>query len=173
MGVVLMSFNEVGLSIERPGCIVKYWWSDNSEKPLIFFAHGALVDHAQFDLQMHFLNENYQIIRWDMRGHGKSRPLEGHFSIKDASDDMLNILDVLGMDKAIFIGQSSGTYVIQEFAFQHPERVKAMVVIDGTRITEKLSIVEGISVKISPPSCSNSGHMNTLKKPWLMHLLLK
>ena len=147
---MLTSFNEVELNIKRPKCIVKYWLSENSEKPLIFFAHGALVDHAQFDLQMDLLNEDYQIIRWDMRGHGKSRPLLGHFSIKDASDDMLNILDVFGIDKAILIGQSAGTYVIQEFAFQHPERVKAMIIIDGTRITEKLSIVESRSVKISP-----------------------
>ena len=60
----------MNLNIRLKG-LVKYWLSGNSEKPLIFFAHGALVDHAQFDLQMHLLNENYQIIRWDMRGHGK------------------------------------------------------------------------------------------------------
>jgi pimeloyl-ACP methyl ester carboxylesterase len=145
-----MILNEKEYSISLAGCTVKYWLSGNSEKPLIFFAHGALVDHAQFDLQMHLLNKNYQIIRWDMRGHGKSRPLLGNFSIKDASDDLLSILDVHGIDKPIFIGQSAGTYVIQEFAFQHPEKVKAMVMIDGTRITEKLSIVESSSVKISP-----------------------
>jgi pimeloyl-ACP methyl ester carboxylesterase len=145
-----MILNENEYTIIRPGCTVKYWLSDNSEKPLIFLAHGALVDHAQFDLQMQLLNEDYKIIRWDMRGHGKSRPLSGNFSVKDASDDMLNILDVIGVDKAIFIGQSAGTYVIQEFAFQHPERVKAMIVIDGTRITEKLSFIESISVKLSP-----------------------
>lgn len=145
-----MSFNEVELSITRPGCVVKYWFTSNSNKPLIFFAHGALVDHEQFDHQIHLLNDDYQIIRWDMRGHGESRPLEGHFSVKDASDDMLNILDLMGIDQAILIGQSSGTYVIQEFAFQHPERIKAMIIIDGTRITEKLSTIESSSVKISP-----------------------
>jgi pimeloyl-ACP methyl ester carboxylesterase len=145
-----MILKEREYEINRPGCKVKYWLSGNSEKPFIFFAHGALVDHAQFDLQMHLLSEDYQIIRWDMRGHGKSRPLEINFSIKDASDDMLNILDVHGISKPILIGQSSGTYVIQEFAFQHPERVRAMIMIDGTRITEKLSIVESRAVKISP-----------------------
>jgi len=139
----------MNLNIRLKG-LVKYWLSGNSEKPLIFFAHGALVDHGQFDLQMHLFNENYQIIRWDMRWHGKSRPLEGYFSVKDASDDMLNILDVLGIDKPILIGQSAGTFVIQEFVFRHPERAEAIIVIDGTRITEKLSIFESRSVKISP-----------------------
>jgi pimeloyl-ACP methyl ester carboxylesterase len=145
-----MILNENEYTIIQPGCTVKYWLSDNSEKPLIFLTHGSLVDHAQFNLQMHLLNDDYQIIRWDMRGHGKSRPLVGPFSVKDAADDMLNILDVMGVDKAILIGQSAGTYVIQEFAFQYPERVKAMIVIDGTSITEKLSFIESRSVKLSP-----------------------
>lgn len=80
----------------------------------------------------------------------ESRPLEGPFSIKDAADDILNILNNLGKEKAIFIGQSAGTYAIQEFAFQHPERVNAMIIIDRTRITSKLSLIESLSVGISP-----------------------
>jgi 3-oxoadipate enol-lactonase len=80
-----MILNEDEYTITRYGCTVKYWISGNSEKPLIFLAHGAAVDHEQFDQQMPVLYGNYQIIRWDMRGHGKSRPLNGHFSIKDCS----------------------------------------------------------------------------------------
>jgi 3-oxoadipate enol-lactonase len=145
-----MILNEDEYTIIRPGCTVKYWLSGNSEKPLIFLAHGAAVDHEQFDQQMLVLNRNYQIIRWDMRGHGQSRPLNGHFSINDASDDMLNILDILGCDKAILMGQSAGTYVIQEFALKHPERVEAMIIIDGTRITQKLSFFGKLILRTSP-----------------------
>jgi len=145
-----MNFNETEKTIERPGCYVKYWISGNPEKTLIFFAHGALVDHAQFDLQMSLLQKDYQIIRWDMRGHGQSRPFDGNFSIKDAAKDIISILDSLGKEDAIFIGQSAGTYVIQELAFQHPEKVKGMIIIDGTCITAKLSPIESFSVKISP-----------------------
>ena len=76
-----MILNEEEYSIMRPGCTLKYWISGNSEKPLIFLAHGALVDHEQFNLQMQLLNEDYQIIRWDMRGHGKSRPLVREISV--------------------------------------------------------------------------------------------
>lgn len=137
-------------TVERPGCKVHYWLSGNSEKPLIFFAHGAAVDHLQFDIQIPCLKNNYQILRWDMRGHGQSRPLKGLFSINDTAEDMLHILDDLGKEKAIFIGQSAGTYAIQEFAFQHPERIEAMIIIDGTCITAKLSILESLSLRISP-----------------------
>lgn len=145
-----MSFHEQLEEMKRPGCTVRYWLSGSPKNPLIFLAHGAAVDHLQFNLQMPVLREGYQIIRWDMRGHGQSRPLEGNFSIKDAAEDMVSILDSLGRMDAIFIGQSSGTYVIQELAFQHPERVKAMIMMDGTCITAKLSPIESLAVRISP-----------------------
>ncbi len=145
-----MSFHEHLEEIKRPGCTVHYWLSGHPENPLIFLAHGAAVDHLQFNLQMPVLREDYQIIRWDMRGHGQSQPLEGDFSIKDAAEDAVSILDDLGREDAIFIGQSSGTYVIQELAFKHPERVKAVIIIDGTCITAKLSRFESLSVSISP-----------------------
>ena len=80
-----MFYRESEYTIERPGCTVHYWVSDNPEKPLLFFAHGAYVDHVQFDPQLLDVIEEYQIIRWDMRGHGESKPLAGPFSVKDAA----------------------------------------------------------------------------------------
>jgi 3-oxoadipate enol-lactonase len=145
-----MSFKEIENTIKRPGCIIHYWLSGNPDNQLIFLAHGAAVDHVQFDLQMPCLMEDYHILRWDMRGHGQSRPLEGPFSVKNAVDDVVNILDSLGKEETIFMGQSAGTYVIQEMAFQHPERVKAMIIIDGTCITATLSLVESLAVRMSP-----------------------
>jgi pimeloyl-ACP methyl ester carboxylesterase len=145
-----MNFNEIEKSIERPGCNVRYWISGNSDKPLIFFAHGACVNHEQFDLQIPLLIDDYLVVRWDMRGHGKSRPLEGKFRFNDTVEDAAAILDGLGRENAIFIGQSAGTYVIQELAFQYPQKVNSMIIIDGTCITSKLSLIESFLVKISP-----------------------
>jgi pimeloyl-ACP methyl ester carboxylesterase len=48
------------------------------------------------------------------------------------------------------MGQSAGTYVIQELAFQHPERVEALIIIDGTCITARLTRIESLSVRASP-----------------------
>jgi pimeloyl-ACP methyl ester carboxylesterase len=88
-----MSFSEEEKSISRPGCTVHYWISGNTNKPLIFFAHGAAVNHEQFDLQIPLLIYDYLVVRWDMRGHGKSRPLEGKFIFNDAVEDVAAILN--------------------------------------------------------------------------------
>jgi 3-oxoadipate enol-lactonase len=145
-----MSFHEQHEYIKRPGCTINYWIYGKTRKPDIFMAHGAGVDHHQFDKQIHYLQDDYQIISWDMRGHGSSRPLNKPFRIVDAMEDMIAILEALGREDSIFMGQSAGTYIIQELAFQHPERVKAMIIIDGTCITAKLSILESLSIRISP-----------------------
>jgi len=145
-----MSVKEVERIIRRPGCIIHYWLSGNPDNQLIFLAHGLTVDHLQFDLQISRLIEDYQVLRWDMRGHGQSRPLEGPFRVKDAVADIVDMLDSLDKEGAIFMGQSAGTYVIQEMAFQHSERVKAMLIIDGTCITAKLSMIESLAVRMSP-----------------------
>jgi pimeloyl-ACP methyl ester carboxylesterase len=145
-----MSFKEIEHTVKRPGCTIHYWLSGSPDNQLVFLAHGAAIDHLQFDLQIPCLTEDYQILQWDMRGHGQSRPLEGPFNVKNAVDDLVNVLDSLGKGDVICIGQSAGTYVIQELAFQHPERVKAMIIIDGTCITAQLSLAESLALKMSP-----------------------
>lgn len=150
INLLSMKHQEHHHTIKRPGCLINYWVSGNPDKPLIFMAHGAGADHRQFELQITHLINDYQIIRWDMRGHSSSRPLKGTFNVYDAVNDMLLIMDCLGHDKAILMGQSLGSYVIQELAFYNPHRVKAIIIIDGTCITSKLSPLENLSLKISP-----------------------
>src|SRR5262249_47350010 len=67
--------------------------------------------------------------------HGLSRPMGQDFTVPLAVEDVLAILDQLGADKAVFVGHSNGTYIAQELAFRHPERVQALVIADGTCIT--------------------------------------
>jgi len=85
-----------------------------------------------------------------MAGYGKSRPLNGKFRIVHVANDIIHILDGLGVGWCNIYSQSSGTYAIQEMAFQNPEMVKAMLLIDGTYITSKLSFIESISLKSTP-----------------------
>ncbi len=70
-----------------------------------------------------------------MRGHGQSQPVGEPFSIPLAVEDLLALLDRLGVEKAAFVGHSAGSYVVQELAFSYPRRVQALVIADGTCIT--------------------------------------
>jgi 3-oxoadipate enol-lactonase len=114
------------------------------------FTHGATVDHRQFLDQVNVLIGRYRALLWDMRGHGESRPMGVDFTVPEAVDDLIAILDREGISKAIFVGQSTGTYVIQELVFRHPERVEALIVIDGTCITMSISAMDRLLLRSTP-----------------------
>lgn len=75
------------------------------------------------------------MLTWDVRGHGLSQPSAEEFNLRLAAEDLLALLDQLGYEKAILVGHSNGSYISQEVAYSHPQRVQAIVVVDGTCIT--------------------------------------
>jgi len=112
---------------------IKYWTSDTPEKPTVFLMHGAAMDHDMFKPQLEVL-QDYNVIAWDARGHGESRPVQGSFTITNLANDALSILDSLNIDSAIFIGQSEGSMIAQEIYRLKPSVVKALVSIGGSPI---------------------------------------
>ncbi len=121
--------------LERKRCPLHYWVGGREGRPLVVFTHGACVDHRSFKLQVPVAAESYRVLTWDVRGHGLSQPVGEPCSTPLAVEDLLAIVDKLGYSKAVFIGHSNGTYIGQELAYRHPERVQAMVIADGTCIT--------------------------------------
>jgi 3-oxoadipate enol-lactonase len=135
--------------LERQGCPIHYWTGGPEDRPLVVFTHGACVDHHSFDPIAPVIAQNYRVLNWDVRGHGKSQPMGEPFSLPLAVEDLLAIVDLLGYEKAVFVGHSNGTYISQELAFRHPERVKALVIADGTCITWQHSAFENWVIHIS------------------------
>jgi pimeloyl-ACP methyl ester carboxylesterase len=64
-------------TIERPGCRIHYWLAGAPDAPLVTLSHAALTDHTFFATQVSALVSRYQVLTWDIRGHGASRPLAG------------------------------------------------------------------------------------------------
>ena len=68
----------------------------------------------------------------DQRGHGRSAlPVEADYSIAACAQDVRACLDVLGMERAVLVGHSWGASVALEAAVRSPDRVSAIVLIDG------------------------------------------
>ncbi len=121
--------------LERKGCPIHYWEGGVEGAPLVVFTHGVCVDHRSWDPILPAVMDKYRVLSWDVRGHGLSQPMGEPFSLPLAVEDLLAIMDRLGYPKAVMVGHSNGTYISQELVFRHPERVTAMVVVDGTCIT--------------------------------------
>lgn len=75
------------------------------------------------------------VVAVDQRGHGDSqRPAAdtaGGYSVSTCAHDLANALDALGIGPAVVVGHSWGGSVALAFAAEHPERVRAVVAIDG------------------------------------------
>jgi pimeloyl-ACP methyl ester carboxylesterase len=65
-------------------------------------------------------------------------------------EDCLKLFEIHQIEKAILIGQSMGGNLAQELTYYHPEIVEKLVLIDCSKNTQKLSLLEKISIKMSP-----------------------
>ena len=82
--------------------------------------------------QLDALSQQHQLILWDLRGHGRSEtPASGAaLTETDAVTDMSRLLDHLGVERAVVGGLSLGGYLSLAFHRDHPERVRALLIID-------------------------------------------
>lgn len=136
--------------LERDGCPLHYWLGGPTGAPLVVMTHGATADHYMFDAQLRALLGRYRVLTWDMRGHGQSRPMGASFTIPRAVDDLVAILNAVDAGQAVFVGQSTGGYVVQELVFRHAERVRALVMIDCICITLPISGRDNLLLKMTP-----------------------
>jgi pimeloyl-ACP methyl ester carboxylesterase len=124
-------------SLERKNCRLHYWLDGPENRPVIAFTHGVMMDHRIFHLQRGLFSQQYRILTWDVRGHGRSRPDGGEFSIRLAAEDLLAILDQINARKVVLVGHSMGGYISQEVIFLQPECVAGLVTIGSTCLTSR------------------------------------
>lgn len=136
--------------LNKDDCDIHYWILKQGNRPWLIFLHGAGADHEMFTEQLDAVSQRFNILLWDARGHGLSRPMGRHFSITLIVDDLVEIMNKEGIGKATLIGQSMGGNTAQEFVFHYPDRVDKLVLIDCTCNTMKLSVFEAFILKITP-----------------------
>ena len=94
----------------------------------IVLLHGGAVDHRAWDDQFTEFAAKYKVIRYDLRGAGKSASPDKPFS---NSEDLHQLLRFLKVDKAYLIGISRGGGVAFDFTLEHPEMTEALVLVSA------------------------------------------
>jgi pimeloyl-ACP methyl ester carboxylesterase len=103
--------------------------------PAVVFSHGILMNHTMFAPQVAALRDDYRVITWDERGHGDAEHA-GTWTYWDSADDLIAILDHLGIERAVLAGMSQGGYLSLRAALRYPERVRALVLMDTQALPE-------------------------------------
>src|SRR4030095_7594503 len=97
--------------------------------PLVF-VHEFAGDHRSWEPQMRFFSRRYRTIAYNARGYPPSDvPKDvAAYSQERAADDILGVLDHLGIAKAHVCGLSMGGYATRPFGLRHPGRALSRVV---------------------------------------------
>lgn len=95
----------------------------------IVLVHGVGLDHSMFDEQVRALKSNYQVIRYDLLGHGRTPALPQRVSLNDFRDQLLSLFDQLRIDKAFLVGFSLGGIIAQRFVADHGHRLCGLVLM--------------------------------------------
>lgn len=103
----------------------KLCYEEQGQGTPVIMIHGGGLDLHNWDSQFDVLAEHYRAIRYDVRCYGRSMTSEpGAFSYHE---DLLHLMQNLGLSKAVIMGLSLGGYVAIDFALAHPDMVLALI----------------------------------------------
>jgi len=116
--------------LNRDGVNIHY--EVHGSGPPLLLTHGYSSTSAMWQGQIEALSKHHKLVLWDMRGHGRSDyPADpGAYSEALTVADMAALLDEIGAPSAIIGGLSLGGYMSLAFYRAHPERVRALLIID-------------------------------------------
>lgn len=133
------------------GCTIRYWHKKAFVGKYVFFLHGGGCDHQMFEKQIDAIDSSFDVIVWDARGHGLSKlDVRQKFVFADMVSDILKLFEIHNIEKAVFVGQSMGGNLAQEIAYFYPEKVSGLVLVDCTKNTQKLGLLERLTLKLFP-----------------------
>jgi pimeloyl-ACP methyl ester carboxylesterase len=114
----------------RGGSLVAYRMGAE-EGPLVIAVHGITSNSHSWLPVAASLDGSVRLIAPDIRGRASSRELPAPFGLGAHAQDLRALLDHLGAERAVFAGHSLGAYIVAQFAATHPDRVSALVLVDG------------------------------------------
>ncbi len=113
------------------GSPIVYYVSGKEKTEWILFIHAAFVDHNMFQTQIDYFQNKYNILTFDIIGHGKSTKVQKGDSINKMSAWISEILKTEKIEKIHIVGISLGAVLAQDFANQYPEAVQSLACFGG------------------------------------------
>jgi 3-oxoadipate enol-lactonase len=106
----------------------KLWYRLDGREgaPFLVFSNSLGTTHAMWDGQVETLAPHFRILRYDTRGHGQSAVPPGPYSIAALGEDLLQLTQILGIERFNFCGLSMGGMIGQWLASHAPQRVQRL-----------------------------------------------
>jgi pimeloyl-ACP methyl ester carboxylesterase len=95
----------------------------------VVLTHAAFLDSRMFDELVEPLARRFRVIRYDMRGFGRSSPARGPLCRRK---DLARLLDHLRIERAHLVGCSNGGQISLDLALEQPERAASLALVGST-----------------------------------------
>jgi pimeloyl-ACP methyl ester carboxylesterase len=117
-----------------------YYERHGEGQPLVFI-HGSGWDHRQWMPQVETLTDEYEVICYDVRGHGKTGGSnQSDISYATYTADLKAFIDALDVEQPVLVGLSMGGRIAHRYAAAHPQTLTGLVTYEAPVRTEPLSL---------------------------------
>lgn len=101
--------------------------AEHIEAPWVVLSNSLGTRLAMWDAQVPALSVHFRVLRYDTRGHGQSDTPPGPYTIERLADDVVALLDALGIERAHFCGLSMGGQIGIVLGARHSDRLIQLV----------------------------------------------
>jgi pimeloyl-ACP methyl ester carboxylesterase len=108
--------------------------------PAVVLIHGITSSSRTWRSVLAGLAERHTVIAPDLLGHGRSGKPRGDYSLGAYASGVRDLLALLGIDRVTVVGHSLGGGIAMQFAYQFPERLERLVLVDSGGLGEEVSL---------------------------------
>lgn len=136
-----------------------YYEAVGDGRPMIF-VHGAFVDARMWDPQWSHFSKQHHVVRYDLRGHGKTGPSDlKTYTIGTFGDDLHELIRMGQLNRPILVGISLGGMIAQEYAVRSEADLGGLILAD-TAVSVSLTLMDKLQRYVLFPK-------------WVMQLSIK
>lgn len=105
---------------------IKMYYQEKGEGPPLIFVHGLGENADCWRFQTEVFSASFRTISLDQRGHHRTEDGNETITLEHLRNDIIGLMDYLGIDKAHFVGHSMGGKVVQDIVAHHEDRFLSM-----------------------------------------------
>src|SRR5438034_6138704 len=110
--------------------------------PDLVFIHGEIHGSEYWEHQIPEFSRDHRCLLYNRRGHARTAVSEYGFSLVNQTRDLACLLDHFAMQRPTIVAVAFGTTIAVNFAIQHPERVKGLILVAWSELHEAMLYFE-------------------------------
>lgn len=113
---------------------IHYELSGEESRPVVMLSHSLASSLKMWEPQMDVLRSHFRVLRYDTRGHGKSEVTPAPYTLELLAEDVMGLINQLGIDRVHWVGLSMGGMIGQAVALHYPQRLRSLTLCDTSAV---------------------------------------